>query len=105
MSNAQGQNFQHEIKQYRSIFISLIILTAISVGIHQMHLNLALSITLILSIAVLQATLSVCYLMHLISERKLIFLVLMLTVFFVFGMVTLILGSHASHPHGTTYVS
>ena len=98
-------NIQAENKQYLSIFISLIIFTAVSVYVHSLHLNPALSITFILSLAFLQAALSVCYFMHLISERKTIYIVLIFTVIFFLSMILLICSGYFNHPEGTHYVS
>jgi cytochrome c oxidase subunit 4 len=99
------QDFQAEIKSYRSIFFSLVFLSAVSVGIHYLHLPTVFNMVLILGIAFIQATLSVCYFMHLITERKLIFLVLILTAVFVISMLGLILHGHFDHFEGMHYVS
>lgn len=99
------QDFQSEINGYRSIFFSLVFLSAVGVGIHYLHLPTIFNIILILGVAFIQATLSVCYFMHLISERKLIFLVLILTVVFVIGMIGLILHQHFGLPEGGFHVS
>ena len=97
-------SIQNEIKQYLTIFVCLIILTAVSVGIHCLHLNQTLSIILILIVAVTQAVLSTCYLMHLISERKVIYFVLILAAIFFTGMIGLITFGHFNKPQGTVYV-
>ena len=99
------QNVEGEIKQYITIFISLIFLTIVSVGIHYLHLSTGLSIALILTVAITQAALSACYLMHLISERKLIYMVLILTFAFVLGMFLLFYYGYFNHPNGSFYVS
>ena len=104
MAMAQ-QSIQDEIKQYLTIFVCLIVLTAVSVGIHFLHLNQTLSIILILSVAVIQAVLSTCYLMHLISEKKLVYLALILAAIFFIGMIGLIYFGHFNKPEGTLFVS
>ncbi len=101
----QSQTIDQEIRQYRTIFVSLIVLTAVSVGIHYMGLPLGINIILVLIVAAMQAALSVCYLMHLISEKKLIYTVLIFTVFFVLSMIFLIYGGFFDHPQGSVHVS
>ena len=101
----QNQTIEQEIKQYRSVFVTLITLTLIAVGIHYMNPPMNIAIFAILGLAVMQAVLSVCYFMHLISEKKFIFLVLTLTVSFFLGMILLIYWGHFSHPNGSHYVS
>ena len=98
-------DIQAENRQYISIFISLIVFTAVAVFIHSLHLDLTLNIILILTLAFFQAGLSVCYFMHLISERKTIYIVLIFTVIFFLSMILLIYSGYFNHPEGTHYVS
>ena len=99
-----GETVQKEAKGYLVIFFSLLFLTLISVAIHYLHLPTAASIFLILTVAACQATLSACYLMHLLSEKKLIYFVLILTAFFFVSLVGLTLFSHSSIFEGMSYV-
>jgi caa(3)-type oxidase subunit IV len=60
-----------------------------------------LKVTLILAIAVVNAFLVAGYLMHLLSEKKLIYTVLAFTVFFVIGLFALTLWAMNNFPTGT----
>lgn len=60
-----------------------------------------LKVALILSIAVVNAFLVAGYLMHLLSEKKLIYTVLALTVFFAIGLFVLTIGANHDFPPGT----
>ena len=60
-----------------------------------------LKVTLILGIAVVNAFLVAGYLMHLLSEKKLIYTVLAFTVFFVIGLFVLTIGANHDFPPGT----
>ena len=100
----ENQAIQQEIKQCRSVFVTLITLTLVAVGIHYMSPPMNIAIWAILGLAAMQATLSVCYFMHLISEKKFILLVLLFTAIFFLGMILLIYWGHFSHPNGSHYV-
>ena len=75
-----------EIRKYLMVFGMLAILTVITVAISQLHLPTWAAITLALVVASIKGTLVAAFFMHLISEKKLIYAVLALTVFF-FGLM------------------
>lgn len=60
-----------------------------------------LKVTLILLIATVNAFLVAGYLMHLLSEKKLVYTVLAFTVFFVIGLFLLTIGAQQDFPPGT----
>ena len=60
-----------------------------------------LKVALILAIAVVNAFLVAGYLMHLLSEKKLIYTVLVFTVFFFIGLMGLTLWAMDCFPTGT----
>ena len=60
-----------------------------------------LKVALILAIAVINAFLVAGYLMHLLSEKKLVYTVLIFTVFFFIGLVGLTLWAMNDFPPGT----
>ena len=99
------ETLQKEKRQYVTIFVSLLFLTLVSVAIHYMHLPAAINIVFILTISIAQAILSACYLMHLISERKLIYFVLLLTATFFLGLILLTYFGYFSIFEGQSYVS
>ena len=99
-----SQTVQKQINQYVVIFVTLLVLTLFSVSIHYLNLPRGLSIVLILAVSIAQATLSACYLMHLISERKLIYFVLSLTAVFFLGLILLTYFGYFSVFEGQTYV-
>ena len=76
----------HHIANYRKVFIYLLIGTAFTVGASYLELNVQNSIagaTFIgLTIAVIKGFLVAANFMHLNSERKIIYWILLLTVFF-----------------------
>lgn len=72
------------VKTYILVFVSLLVLTLVTVAVAYLHLSTGPAIALALVIASLKAGLVASFFMHLISERKLIYAVLILTVVFFF---------------------
>jgi cytochrome c oxidase subunit IV len=75
-----------EIRKYMMVFGALAVLTIITVAISRLHLPTWQAIALGLAVATVKGTLVAAFFMHLLSERKLIYAVLVLTVFF-FGVM------------------
>ena len=75
-------HFKQHLRQYYVVFVALGCLTAITVGVSYLKLNRPLAIAVALVIAVVKAGLVASVFMHLISEKKVIFAVLALTIFF-----------------------
>ena len=70
------------VRTYVMVFASLLVLTGVTVGVYYLHLPVLPAIGLALVIATVKAALVACFFMHLISEKHLIFAVLILTVMF-----------------------
>ena len=82
----------HDIKRhvrgYIAVFVALMALTIITVTVSTFHLGVGAAIAVALVIATIKASLVASYFMHLISEKKIIYATLLLTlVFFVVLMV------------------
>ena len=80
------ESIRREIRKYLYVFGALAVLTIITVAIAQLHLPTWQAVTLALVVASFKAGLVAAFFMHLISERRLIYAVLLFTVFF-FGML------------------
>ena len=73
------------VRTYIMVFVSLMVLTLITVAVSYLHLPVHQAIAVALVIAGVKGSLVACYFMHLISEKKLILWVMVLTVvFFIF---------------------
>jgi len=85
------------------IFLVLICTTAAMIATSYSHIGngWTLKVTLILSIAIVNAFLVAGYLMHLLSEKKLIYTVLVFTVFFFAGLMGLTMWAMGDFPVGT----
>ena len=80
------EHIRAEIRKYLVVFAALAGLTVITVAIAQIHLPTHYAIMLALAVALVKGSLVAAVFMHLLSERKLIYAVLILTVFF-FGVM------------------
>ncbi len=80
------ESIHREKRKYFIIFGMLGILTILTVTVSKLDVSHTMHLVLALTIAVVKGSLVAAYFMHLLSERKLIFAVLGLTVFF-FGML------------------
>ena len=69
------------VRIYILVFVSLMVLTLVTVAVSYLHLPLPMAVGVALLIASIKGTLVACYFMHLISEKRLIYTVLGLTVF------------------------
>ena len=81
-ANAQHEDISKHMGQYYVVFVALLCLTAVTVGVSYLHLTRPLAITVALIIASIKAGLVAAVFMHLISERKVIYAVLILTALF-----------------------
>ncbi len=77
------------VRIYITVFVALLALTLITVAVSYLDLPTAAAVAVALLIASVKGSLVACYFMHLISERKLIFLVLLFTAVFFFGLLLL----------------
>jgi cytochrome c oxidase subunit 4 len=69
------------VRVYITVFVALMALTVITVAVSYLHLSTPVAIAVALFIAVIKGSLVACYFMHLISEKRLIYAVLAITVF------------------------
>ena len=88
MSDDHAANIDQHVRTYLIVFGSLIVLTIATVGASYLDINTTGAILLALFIATIKGSLVACFFMHLISEKKLVLYVLLLTIsFFVFLIV------------------
>jgi cytochrome c oxidase subunit 4 len=93
MSDSAADIKKH-VRVYIIVFISLAILTVLTVGASYIETNMTITVTLALFIATIKASLVACFFMHLISERKLIYSILIATGVFFFAMMFLVLTAY-----------
>ena len=90
MSDDHAADIDSHVRTYIFVFVALMVLTAATVGAWKfLDLSGPLTIALALIIATIKASLVACFFMHLISEKKLIHSVLVLTVAFFIAFLLL----------------
>ena len=67
------------VKIYVTVFVALMALTLVTVAVSYLDLSTPMAIAVALFIATIKGSLVACYFMHLISEKKLIYAVLVIT--------------------------
>ncbi len=92
-------------KGYLIIGGALLAGTIITVLVSYLHLPIPLAILIALTIATIKASLVACYFMHLISERKMIYIVLSIAVMCFFAMLLLPVAEFHNVYEGTRHVS
>ncbi len=92
------------IKVYWVVFFALLVGTAVTVGLNYMHFDsLALTIGIAMFVATVKAFLVAGYFMHLLSEKKMIYAILLTTVFFLVGMMFLVIWGRDQLPRGSSF--
>jgi len=87
---------------YKAVFYSLLAGTIITVGMYYVHLQtMVLTIAIALLIATTKASLVAGFFMHLSSEKKSIYTVLAITLFFFAGLMGLTIWAMHDYPEGT----
>jgi cytochrome c oxidase subunit 4 len=77
------------VRIYITVFVALMALTIITVSISRLHLPTPVAVSVALLVAIVKGSLVACYFMHLISEKKLIYAVLVLTAAFFVALLAL----------------
>jgi len=93
MSGHSVEEIRKETRVYLVIFFVLAALTAVTVGVSYLHLSTGMAIAVALMIASIKGFLVAGYFMHLLSEKKLIYSVLILTVVFFLFLMAIPFGS------------
>ncbi|HEX7576881.1 MAG TPA: hypothetical protein VF430_02460 [Verrucomicrobiae bacterium] len=98
-------NFQDYLRRCLYIFIAILCATSLMIWISFLpeHYTWAAKVGMILAVASANAFVVAGFLMHLISEKKMIYTILAFTVFFVIGLFALTLYAMHDFPTGTTH--
>ena len=87
-------DIDRHVRVYITVFVALMVLTVITVAISYLDLSVPVAVTVALFVATVKGALVACYFMHLISEKKLIYAVLLLTVAFFIPLLALPVLTH-----------
>ena len=88
-------DIDRHVKVYVTVFVALMALTIITVAISYLHLPPAIAITVALVVATVKGALVASYFMHLISEKRLIYVVLVITVMMFVALMALPSFTHS----------
>lgn len=89
-------DIDRQVRIYVTVFVALMALTLVTVAISYLHLPTPMAIAVALVVATIKGTLVACYFMHLISEKKLIYAVLLLTAVFFLALLALPAVTHSN---------
>jgi cytochrome c oxidase subunit IV len=92
-------HIDRQVRIYILVFVTLMVLTMVTVAVSRLHLPIREAVTVALVVASIKGGLVASYFMHLISERKLIYWVLGFTVAFFFAVLVLPLWAHFQPIH------
>ena len=93
-SDHHAADIDRHVRVYITVFVALMVLTIVTVAISRIHLPVGMAVTLALIVATIKGALVACYFMHLISEKKLIYAVLALTIAFFVPLLALPVLTH-----------
>jgi cytochrome c oxidase subunit 4 len=94
MADHAAHDIDRQVRIYVLVFVSLMVLTMVTVAVSRLHLPVAGAVAVALVVATVKGSLVAGYFMHLVSERKLIYWVLWITVLFFLFVLLLPLWAH-----------
>ena len=89
-------DIDRHVRIYIGVFVALMVLTIVTVAIARVHLPVHWAVTAALVVATIKGSLVACYFMHLVSEKKLIYVVLVLTALFFVALLALPVFTHSN---------
>ena len=89
MTSDHAADIDRHVRVYITVFVALMALTLITVAVSYLDLSTPMAVAVALFIAIIKGSLVACYFMHLISEKKLIYAVLVLTAAFFVALLAL----------------
>ena len=95
MSETAHADIKKHVRVYIMVFAALAVLTVVTVAVSYLHLTIVPALIVGLFIASVKGGLVAAYFMHLISEKKVILWILILTVVFFAAMFIIFPAAHA----------
>jgi cytochrome c oxidase subunit 4 len=96
MASDHVVDIDKHVRVYITVFVALMVLTIITVAVSRVHLPVPQAVAVALFVAIIKGSLVAGYFMHLVSEKKLIYAVLALTVVFFAALMILPVVTHSS---------
>lgn len=82
MSAHDAESIRKETKAYITVFVTLMVLTVLTVAVSYFHMPVGVAVLVALAIAAFKGSLVAAVFMHLRAERKAIYWILLVTVLF-----------------------
>ncbi len=98
MTSDHAADIDRHVRIYITVFVALMALTLVTVAVSYLDLSTPMAVGVALLIATVKGSLVACYFMHLISEKKLIYAVLVITVIKFVALLAL-----PAFTHGNSY--
>jgi cytochrome c oxidase subunit IV len=89
MTSDHAVDIDKHVRVYITVFVALMVLTIVTVTVSYLDLAVPIAVAVALFVATIKGALVAGYFMHLISEKKLIYAVLALTVAFFAALLAL----------------
>jgi cytochrome c oxidase subunit IV len=96
MAGDHAVDIDKHVRVYITVFVALMVLTIVTVAISRFHFPVPIAVTVALIVATIKGALVAGYFMHLVSEKKLIYAVLALTVVFFVALIALPVFTHSN---------
>jgi cytochrome c oxidase subunit IV len=96
MAGDHAVDIDKHVRVYITVFVALMVLTLITVAVSYLDLAVPFAVTVALFVATVKGALVAGYVMHLFSEKKLIYAVLALTVAFFVALLALPVVTHSN---------
>jgi cytochrome c oxidase subunit IV len=94
LTSDHAADIDRHVRVYIIVFVALMALTLVTVAVSYLDLPPAMAIAVALFVAIIKGSLVACYFMHLISEKKLIYAVLVITAVKFVALMTLPIFTH-----------
>ncbi len=79
ITSDHAADIDRHVRVYIIVFVALMALTLVTVAVSYLDLSPAMAVAVALFVATVKGSLVACYFMHLISEKRLIYAVLVIT--------------------------
>ena len=96
MSTDHAADIDRHVRIYITVFVALMVLTIVTVAVSYLDLSVPMAVAVALLVATVKGTLVACYFMHLVAEKKFIYIVLALTALFFVVLLTLPILTHSN---------
>jgi len=103
--STETHDIRKEVKKYLIVFAALLVLTVVTVAASSLPFGVTLGVIVALIIASVKGYLVACNFMHLSSEKRIVYFVLIIAAVFFVAMMLIFCVSHYNLPEGAHYVS